>query len=224
MILQKLSGTFLWGGGHLDRRREISWHEATWLNQPPHARLEGDRLVVTTGERSDFWRTTSYGFVRDSGHALLHDFPPGGATQGTFLADFDALYDQAGLMIRVDAENWIKANVEMTDGLPHLGAVVTRGVFDWSLAPVPDWHRRPVTVRAGRRGDAVTLRARCADGPWRMLRPAPLPADAPATAGPFCCSPQRAGLRVRFTRFTQGPADVGLHDAGPHQEADGTAP
>ncbi|MFE7189525.1 DUF1349 domain-containing protein [Kitasatospora sp. NPDC057541] len=189
----------------------VDWHEATWLNQPERTEADGSGLVVTARRRSDFWRTTGYGFVRDDGHALLSGFPQGGATEVTFVADFDTLYDQAGLMIRVDAGTWIKAGVEMNDGVPHVGAVVTRGVSDWSLAPVPDWRGQEVTVRASRSGDAVTIRARSGSGPWQLVRLAPLAPDAPATAGPFCCSPERDGLRVRFTRFTQGPADSALH-------------
>ncbi|MET8700788.1 DUF1349 domain-containing protein [Kitasatospora sp. NPDC058032] len=192
-------------------QRAVGWHEATWLNEPEHAEADGSGLVVTARRRSDFWRTTGYGFVRDDGHALLSGFPQGGATEVTFVADFDTLYDQAGLMIRVDAGTWIKAGVEMNDGVPHVGAVVTRGVSDWSLAPVPDWQGQEVTVRASRSGDAVTIRARSGSGPWHLVRLAPLAPDAPATAGPFCCSPERDGLRVRFTRFTQGPADSALH-------------
>ncbi|MEU4301392.1 DUF1349 domain-containing protein [Kitasatospora aureofaciens] len=191
--------------------RDIPWHEGSWLNEPENVRIDGTDLLVTARDRSDFWRTTSYGFVRDDGHALLTEFPPGSATEVTFLADFTALYDQAGLLIRVDPGTWIKAGVEMSDGLPHVGAVVTHGVSDWSLAPVPDWHGRPVTIRASRTGDAVTIRARCEDGPWRLVRLAPLAPDATATAGPFCCSPERAGLQVRFTRRSQGPADPALH-------------
>ncbi|MET8543161.1 DUF1349 domain-containing protein [Kitasatospora sp. NPDC004799] len=191
--------------------RDIPWHEGSWLNAPEDARTDGTDLLVTARGRSDFWRTTGYGFVRDDGHALLAGFPPGSATEVTFVADFAALYDQAGLLIRVAPETWIKAGVEMSDGVPHLGAVVTHGVSDWSLAPVPDWHGRPVTVRASRTGDAVTVRARCADGPWRLVRLAPLAPEAAATAGPFCCSPERAGLQVRFTRFAQGDADPALH-------------
>ncbi|MFE4513438.1 DUF1349 domain-containing protein [Kitasatospora sp. NPDC056783] len=191
--------------------RDIPWHEGSWLNEPEDARTNGTDLLVTARDRSDFWRTTGYGFVRDDGHALLAGFPPGSATEVTFVADFAALYDQAGLLIRVDPRTWIKAGVEMSDGLPHLGAVVTREVSDWSLAPVPDWHGRAVTIRASRTDDAVTVRARCEDAPWRLLRLAPLDPEAAATAGPFCCSPERAGLQVRFTRFAQGPADSALH-------------
>ncbi|WP_106401365.1 DUF1349 domain-containing protein [Actinocorallia populi] len=191
---------------------DVPWEEAGWLNPPPGAERDGDALVVTTAEGGDFWRHTSYGFVHDDGHALLADLPDGTAVEVTFEADLTALYDQAGVMVRVDERTWVKAGVEATDGAPHLGAVVTHGTSDWSLAPVPDWAGTPVTVRASRSGDALTVRARSGDGPWRMVRLAYLPPDAAAKAGPFCCSPQRGGLQVRFTRFTLGPADTGLHE------------
>jgi hypothetical protein len=172
---------------------------------------DGTGLLVTAREGSDFWRTTSYGFVHDDGHALLTDLPPGTAVEVGFLADFTDLYDQAGAMVRVDASTWIKAGVEMSDGLPQLGAVVTHGTSDWSLAPVPEWAGREVTVRVSRAGDAVTVRARREREPWRMVRVAWLDPAAKAQAGPFCCAPQRAGLTVRFTRLAVGPADTSLH-------------
>ncbi|MFJ2897985.1 DUF1349 domain-containing protein [Streptomyces sp. NPDC087218] len=195
----------------MDGQRVIDWADGKWLNPPLRTEMDGDELVVTARSGSDFWRTTSYGFVKDDGHALLTGFPAASAVEVTFVAQFDTLYDQAGLMVRVDEGTWIKAGVEMTDGVPHLGAVVTSGKSDWSLSPVPDWHGRRVTLRASRAGDAVTVRARCEEGDWQMIRLAPLDPDADALAGPFCCSPQREGLQVRFTRFALGPADASLH-------------
>lgn len=197
----------------MDERRGIAWSEAIWLNPPLRAKADEDGLVVTTRPQSDFWRTTGYGFVHDDGHALLTAFPSGTAVEVGFVARLDELYDQAGVMVRVDAETWIKAGIEISDGLPQLGAVVTHGRSDWSMAPVPDWAGRQVTVRASRAGDAVTVRARREDGPWRTVRLAPLPPDAVAAAGPFCCSPAGDGLTVRFTRFAMGPADSALHDS-----------
>ncbi|MEW1913339.1 DUF1349 domain-containing protein [Kitasatospora sp. NPDC085895] len=195
----------------MDTPQPVDIPDAHWLNPPASAVPDGRVLVVTTRDRSDFWRTTGYGFVRDDGHALLAPLPDGTAVEVSFVADFDTLYDQAGVMVRVDESTWTKAGVEMSDGVAHLGAVVTRGVSDWSLSPVPEWHGREVTVRASRSGDALTVRARCEDGPWRLVRYAPLTPEAHATAGPYCCSPQRDGLRVRFTAFTFGPADSALH-------------
>lgn len=199
----------------MDEQRIIEWSDAAWLNPPLRADADEDGLLVTTRPRSDFWRTTGYGFVHDDGHALLAPFAAGTAVEVGFMAQLDHVYDQAGIMVRVDAETWIKAGIELSDGLPQIGAVVTRGRSDWSMAPVPDWAGRHVTVRASRAGDAVTIRARCEGGPWRMVRLAPLAPEATAAAGPFCCSPDSDGLTVRFTRFVTGPADPGLHEA-PH--------
>ena len=187
----------------------------TWLNPPLAAQQDGEDLLVTAAAGSDLWRTTAYGFVRDSGHALLRPLADGRAVEVSFALDYDRLYDQAGVLLRVDAETWTKAGVEISDGVPQLGAVVTRAVSDWSVAPVPDWPGREVTVRASRAGDAVTLRARTTGEPWRMVRLAPLPADRPLLAGPFCCAPEGAGLTVRFTRWAELPGDLGLHEGPP---------
>lgn len=191
--------------------QDIGWQHGTWLNRPADVRTDGDDLLVTTGANTDFWRTTSYGYVEDSGHALLTPFPVDSAVEVTFVADFDELYDQAGLMVRVDENTWLKAGTELTDGATHLSTVVTNGVSDWSQAAVPEWASRAVTVRVSRAGDALTVRARADDEPWRTIRLAPLSPDAVASAGPACCSPKRAGLTVRFTRFVTGPADTALH-------------
>lgn len=195
----------------MDVSRGLAWDAGTWLNPPARVRTDADDLVVTARSGSDFWRTTSYGFIHDDGHALLNPFPLMSAVEVTFLAHLEGLYDQAGVLVRIDDRNWIKAGVEMTDGAPHLGAVVTRGESDWSMAPVADWAGRHVTIRVSRFGDALTVRARCDDEPWRMVRLAPLAPSAIALAGPFCCAPTNGGLEVRFTRFVIGPPDTSLH-------------
>jgi regulation of enolase protein 1 (concanavalin A-like superfamily) len=191
--------------------RDLAWSEASWLNPPAAATEDGAALLVDAREGSDFWRTTGYGFVRDDGHALLTPFPAGTAVEVDFAAGFTEQFDQAGVLVRVSPQTWIKAGVEFSDGELQLGAVVTHGASDWSLAPVPDWAGRDVTVRVSRSGDAVTVRARCADQPWRTVRLAHLDPAAEATAGLYCCAPSRAGLRVRFTRLSTGPADTSLH-------------
>lgn len=191
----------------------VPWTSARWLNEPPRVEIDGAALIVTTGDHTDFWRRTSYGFIHDNGHGLLSDFPNETAIEVAYEAEFAAQFDQAGILIRIDDRTWIKAGVELSDGVPQLGAVVTREFSDWSVAPAPDWVGIPITVRASRSGDAVTIRAHRGDGPWQLVRVAPLAADALAAAGPFTCSPTRAGLVVRFTRFARGPADASLHDA-----------
>jgi regulation of enolase protein 1 (concanavalin A-like superfamily) len=192
--------------------RPVEWSAGEWLNEPESRVDASGHLHVTAREGSDFWRRTSYGFERDSGHALLYALPQDSAIEVSFRADFTYLYDQAGVFLRCDEETWIKAGIEFTDGLPHLSVVVTDGMSDWSAFPVGEWAGREVTVRLSRSGDAVTVRARVDREPWGMTRLAPLAPTAVAGAGPFCAAPERSGLTVEFLQARLGPADTGLHE------------
>ncbi|MFF1573658.1 DUF1349 domain-containing protein [Leifsonia sp. NPDC058292] len=189
----------------------VDWASGHWTHEPVEAHPDGDALVVTAAEGTDAWRITSYGFIHDTEHALVAPFDVGTAVEVAFTGDFSGDFDQAGVFIRTDDENWIKSGVEFSDGLLQLGAVVTRGVSDWSVAPVPHWAGRRITVRASRSGDAVAIRARVDDEPFALIRLAPLDPGALVEAGPFLCAPSRPGLTVRFESWTVTPADETLH-------------
>jgi regulation of enolase protein 1 (concanavalin A-like superfamily) len=184
---------------------------ARWTHEPAATVLDGGRLRVEALEGSDAWRTTSYGFVHDSEHALLQPADGAFSVEVSFVLDYAEQFDQAGVFLRVDERTWIKAGVEVSDGQPQVGAVVTHGVSDWSVAPVLEWVGRTVTVRASRDGDAVTIRA-WADGEEpRLVRVAPLAPDAVVAAGLFCAAPTRSGLTVTFTGYRVGEPDAALH-------------
>lgn len=199
-------------------RQRVDWAAGRWTREPVSSRLEGDDLVIGAAEGSDFWRTTHYGFVHDDGHGLLAEWPADAAVEVTFDAStLTGLYDQAGILLFVGDEQWVKAGLEVSDGVLHLGAVVTNGVSDWSMAPVPDWANQFVTIRASRSGelgDDITLRARAETSGWRTLRVAPFPAAA-ASAGPMVCAPMRGDLEVRFTAWALAPEDADLHEDPP---------
>jgi regulation of enolase protein 1 (concanavalin A-like superfamily) len=76
---------------------------------------------------------------------------------------------------------------------------------------VPEWASREVTIRASRFEDAVIIRARVEDEPWRLVRLAPLDPEAEVQAGPYCCAPSRAGLTVAFTSWRLTEPDASLH-------------
>ena len=190
----------------------VPWASGDWLNAPAQVVAEDDHLIVLAAEGSDFWRTTAYDFIHDDGHGLLRPMPTGTAVEVTFRLDYGAQFDQAGILVRAGPGHWVKAGVEVVDGAPQLGAVVTHEVSDWSACPVPEWGGDLVTIRASRAGDALTIRARREGDPWQLVRLAPWPPDLDALAGPFCCAPTRAGLQVRFTAWRTGSADLRLHE------------
>ncbi|WP_367132071.1 DUF1349 domain-containing protein [Saccharothrix sp. HUAS TT1] len=169
-----------------------------WLNEP-RSWSDRDGLTVTSDPETDFWRTTHYGYDRDSGHVLGVRLPGDFTISASFTADYAAQYDQAGIALRVDDRNWIKAGVELVDDEFQVSTVVTRDFSDWSVVPVG--HVGRVTIAAVREGDAVTVRYGIGDAePTTMLRLAYFPPEVPALAGVMAAAPTGPGFTTRFDR------------------------
>ena len=191
------------------------WAAGKWTTAPVGVEATSDGLRVEAASGSDFWRETFYGFVHDKGHALLAPLPPGRALEVSFdLGGLTELYDQAGLFVCAGPETWLKAGVEINDGVPHVAAVVTDATSDWSLSPVPDWGGT-VTVRMSPVGNAAVIRARTETAPWRTIRVAPNIASDALSGGPMVCSPTRSGLIVTFRHWRDTAPDVDLHTDPP---------
>lgn len=189
----------------------LPWSTGTWTHRPAAVRQEGEELIVEAREGSDAWRTTSYGFIHDSEHALLAELAPGSAIEVVVTSAFTEQFDQAGIFVRAAEDRWVKFGIELSDGLPQLGAVATADASDWSVAPVPEWSGRRVRLRASWDGGALIMRAGLDGDPLRLVRVAPFDIAADVRAGPFCCAPTRAGLEVRFHEWSVTAADTSLH-------------
>ena len=178
-----------------------------WLNEPPVWKDENDVLSVSTGDRTDFWRETHYGFIRDDGHMRYRTVDGAFTAEVSFTGGYTDLYDQAGIMIRADDRSWIKAGIEFVGGRQMLSTVVTRDFSDWSTAAAPlgvEW----MTLRLTKHGSAIRIEwAAAATHPnYHLMRLAYLPDAKSLDVGPMCCSPQRAGFEARFRNFRVIPA------------------
>jgi regulation of enolase protein 1 (concanavalin A-like superfamily) len=189
----------------------LPWTAGRWTVRPVSVNEDDGELLVEAAEGSDAWRTTAYGFVHDTEHALLAPFKAGTAVEVTFTAAFSQQFDQAGVFVRAGDEVWAKAGLEYADGVLGAGAVVTNGSSDWSVGQVPEWLGRRVTIRVSRLHDALIIRAGADGEPLRLLRVAPFPVDAPLEAGPLVCAPTRSGLVIRFHSWKLAPQDTELH-------------
>jgi regulation of enolase protein 1 (concanavalin A-like superfamily) len=176
-----------------------------WLNEPTDWKGDALSLELRTSDRTDFWRKTFYGFIRDNGHAFLRKVSGDFTASATVIGDYRELYDQAGLFLRIDETKWIKTGIEFTDGLMHFSVVVTNGVSDWSVIPLHEAEPSdPVSVRLTRHDDAVRVQFSIGGAPWQMARLCPFPAED-AKVGVMACSPQRAGFSARFRDLQIGP-------------------
>lgn len=186
--------------------------QGDWLNEPGQWTLSEGVLSVVTDEATDFWRTTFYGFVRDNGHVLGVPVEGDFTAEVRIRADYRQLYDQAGLMVRIDESHWVKTGIEVSDGHAMLSTVVTNGCSDWSVT-MAQGDASDVSIRVTVAGGALRVQASFDRTVWPLLRLAPFPTARRYLVGPTCCSPEGKGLAVRFSSFTIGPpSGAGLHD------------
>lgn len=184
----------------------------TWLNPPLHSEMRGEDLLVRTRNATDFWHETFYGFRRHSGH-FLHATASGDfSAEVTVVGKYEHLYDQAGLMARLDDTHWVKTGIEFTDGALHLSVVITNGQSDWSLFQCP---AKPegIRIRLTRHAESIRVQYVDVDGRWKIARLGYLPPTPQIEVGVMCCSPEREGFEVVFRDFNLGPAIARqLHD------------
>lgn len=175
-----------------------------WLNEPPAWSDSENRQEVTTAPKSDFWRITHYGFTRDSGHFYYQEVQGDFSVEARITGRYEALYDQAGLMLRVDNENWIKTGIEFFDGQQHASAVVTREFSDWSVVAL-EGYPPCIWLKVTRKKEAVEVFYSLDGKEYQLLRLAYL-VPAPVTlVGPMCASPDGPGFTAVFEDFQVRP-------------------
>lgn len=172
----------------------------SWLNEPASWKRSESSVIVRCKPKTDFWRKTFYGYVTDSGHFLHLAVSGSFAFEARINGQYATLYDQAGLMVRVDAENWVKCGTEFVDGVRHASVVFTREFSDWSS--MNDLSQNgPVWWKVVRTRDA--LEALCSvDGEkYSSIRQGYLvPADK-AAVGIMCAAPEGNGFECVFDKM-----------------------
>ena len=115
--------------------------------------------------------------------------------------------DQAGLMVRVDAEHWIKTGIEYVHGVQYVSAVVTNDFSDWAVAPLPQ-NPPAIWLRLVRKAEAVEIFYSLDGAAYTLLRIAYLLPSAEAMAGVMCAAPDGSGFPVEFTGFNVRSLDA----------------
>ncbi|HYU14551.1 MAG TPA: DUF1349 domain-containing protein [Candidatus Acidoferrum sp.] len=180
-----------------------------WFNEPQAFGFErGLGLAMTARAGTDFWQRTHYGFRRDDGHCLLTTRTGDFSLETGVESSPRARYDQCGLMVRFDGENWIKSSVEYEDPqTSRLGSVVTNlGFSDWATQDISSsvrslWHR------VSRRGSDFLVEWSPDGRDWRQMRIAhlhALGADSELQVGIYACSPLGDGFACRFAYIDIG--------------------
>ena len=171
-----------------------------WYNEPPVWKVEGDAIHITSDQKTDFWRQTHYGFIRDNGHFFYQKIKGDFIVEVKVSGEYQELYDQAGIMVRLDEANWLKCGIEFVEGVQQVSAVVTRDYSDWSDVPLPN-NPASLWVRVTRRSTAVEVQYSLDGEQYTMLRLAYLTPVETVSVGVMCASPEGNGFPMTFEGF-----------------------
>ncbi|WP_108651038.1 DUF1349 domain-containing protein [Dongshaea marina] len=183
-----------------------------WLNPPQTWSVENNKLTVETDLNTDFWRETHYGFTRHSGHLFGCEVEGDFTFEVCVQGEFEELYDQAGLMIHSDDQNWCKAGLEFSDGQPLMSSVLTHQQSDWATGPFNGDPGR-FWMRATVENNVLRLQYSTDGKHWPLLRLCPIAPASKRLVGAMCCTPERGGLKIVFSEFRLSkPLGKALHD------------
>lgn len=185
---------------------KLNLNDFDWLNPPTEFLLLDDRLTIVTDPQTDFWQRTYYGFRNDNGHSFLK------TVEGDFTfsvkTEFKAngVYDQCGILLYQDAENWMKASVEAEDEtISRLGSVVTNlGYSDWATTDIPA-EMNPIWYRLSRKGQDFYIEHSLDGNHFQQMRMfhfhKPI---SKAQVGVYACSPLKSSFEAKFSEFKLG--------------------
>ena len=104
-----------------------------WFNEPDQWEIKDNVLSMSVTPQSDYWRISHYGFTVDDAPFYYATYGGEFEAKVKVTGDYKVRFDQAGLMLRIDHENYIKAGIEFVDGKFNLSTVVTHKTSDWSV-------------------------------------------------------------------------------------------
>lgn len=171
-----------------------------WFNEPEKWTVENQALSMFVTPKSDYWRISHYGFTVDDAPFYYALYGGEFEVKVKITGDYKNRFDQAGLMLRIDEQNYIKAGIEFVDGVYNLSTVVTHKTSDWSVIalekPVPF-----IWIKAVRRLDAVEVFYSFDDKTYTMMRNAWMQDNIPMMVGVMGACPDGDGFNVKFENF-----------------------
>ena len=177
-----------------------SLEKMNWFNEPESWQIADGTLTFDVTPNSDYWRISHYGFTVDDAPFYYAEYGGEFEAKVKISGDYKVRFDQAGMMIRLDHENYIKTGIEFVDGKYNLSTVVTHKTSDWSVISLD----RPVEyiwIKAVRRLDAVEIFYSFDDKEYTMMRNAWVEANHPVRIGMFAACPDGKGFKAKFSDF-----------------------
>jgi len=174
----------------------IDLNSLQWTREPKGYEVKDDTILITTAPKTDLWQRTYYHFQNDNAPVLQIK------TREKFFSfvvktDFTGShhrFDQCGIVMYLDSENWLKGSVEYeNEEFQHLGSVVTNnGYSDWATTAIPA-DVKTMWYRFSRREDDYCIECSTDGQTFSQMRVCHMPAAI------YACSPEESSFTAIFS-------------------------
>ena len=181
---------------------KVNAKEMKWIREPKQYEVTEDKVEIITEPHTDLWQRTYYHFRNDNAPVLQLE------TEEQFFSfvvrtDFDTKvrYDQSGIVMYLDSDNWLKASMEFeNDQIQRLGSVVTNnGYSDWSSVDV-DASVKSIWFRFSRREDDFCIENSVDGVNFKQMRICHMfHAKEKINFGIYACSAEDSSFKATFT-------------------------
>lgn len=186
-----------------------------WTREPLNWEMNDDTIRITTKPHTDLWQRTYYHFRNDNAPVLQM------TTDERYFSfvvrtEFDSKhrFDQCGVVMYLDSENWLKASIEYeNERFQHLGSVVTNlGYSDWATTEI-DASVKSMWYRLSRREDDFCIECSEDGQTFRQMRICHMHKATDAVSfGIYACSPEDSSFCATFSQMQLLPCQWQAHD------------
>ena len=187
-----------------------------WTREPESCLVTRDKIEIVTKPHTDLWQRTYYHFRNDNAPVLQL------ATREPFFSfvvktDFSQShhrFDQCGVVVYLDSENWIKGSIEYeNEKFQHLGSVVTNhGYSDWATTEIPA-HIKSMWYRLSRRQDDFCIECSRDGVEFSQMRICHMnKGKGKIRFGIYACSPEDSSFKAVFTDMCLMECQWKAHD------------
>jgi regulation of enolase protein 1 (concanavalin A-like superfamily) len=174
-----------------------------WTRQPKEFSIQPGRIEITTEPGTDLWQRTYYHFRNDNAPVLQMETEEKyfSFTVKTDYTNSSHRFDQCGIVMYLDTDNWLKASVEFeNEEFQHLGSVVTNhGYSDWATTAIPA-DVKTMWYRFSRREDDYCIECSADGVTFTQMRVCHMWEGAGKVRfGIYACSPEDSSFKAVFT-------------------------
>lgn len=187
-----------------------------WIREPEEYHIEENRIEVVTRPNTDLWQRTYYHFRNDNAPVfqMETDEKYFSFVVKTDYTDSHHRFDQCGIVMYLDSENWLKGSVEYeNDEFHHLGSVVTNnGYSDWATTEICA-DVKSMWYRFSRRESDYCIECSEDGVRFKQMRICHMEkGGGKIKFGIYACSPENSSFRAVFSDMSMGECQWQAHD------------